>query len=93
MSNYPQGAQYDSSAPWNQPTRRTEWQAWYVFIEGTDEKNHTLQHEVHFPWWCELYDATSLARSYCKDHNLIFVDIKSKKDKNYKIIETECYYE
>ena len=93
MSNYPQGAQYDPAAPWNEPLRRTEWKAWYVFVAGPDEDNHTLQHEVYFPAYCDRYEAINLAKSYCAGEKLDYVDIEQKQDPLYEVVETDVYYE
>ena len=93
MSNYPQGAQYDPAAPWNEPLRRTEWKAWYVFVAGPDEDNHTIQHEVYFPSYCDRYDVRKLARDYCSSEKLDFVDLEEKSDPLYEIIETDVYFE
>ena len=93
MSNYPQGAQYDPAAPWNEPLRRTEWKAWYVFVAGPDEDNHTIQHEVYFPSYCDRYDVRKLARDYCSSEKLEFVDLEQKEDPLYEVVETEVYFE
>jgi hypothetical protein len=93
MSNYPAGAQYDSAAPWNQPTRRTEWRAWYVFVAGTDEDNHTLQHEVYFPSYCDRYEVIRLAKAYCSGEKLDYVDLEEEEDRHFETIETEVYFE
>ena len=91
--NYPPGAQYDSAAPYNEPRRRTEWQEWFILVEGPSEDNHTLQLSVYFPSWCESYDARQFARAYCVDHKLGLVDVNIKEETHYSTIETNCYYE
>ena len=85
------GAQYDRSAPWNEPTRRTVWWEYYV-LTGVGE-DEVRQFEVYFPADQDDYDLNLLAKSFCKDNGLCFVGLCDRADKRVMTCLTEVYYE